>query len=326
MILVLGSQNYEQGTNPVLDWLIYHKADFVKLTIHSLFSDKKQLRAEVNDQKIYYQNICLNDHVRVIWYRHFLDSRNSIIDKSTLNGYQINRELCSEIMFFTDFVYESLKDKKWLSPYPSIQVNKLTMLRRACDVGLKVPETRILNSRKDALKFLYKQNSGGHLIIKQFSDRSRSYYRMGNLTYFSYAKALCREEIQKLDDFFFPTLFQQKVDTEYEIRVFYLDKQFFSSAILSESGYSVDDRKKITGQPGVHVVKYNLPQPIEAQLIKLMDASKLIIGAIDLIKSKNGHYYFLEVNPIGQYLYESEKCNFHIAEHIAEYLMKWDIN
>ena len=33
MILALSFDHYEQGTDPVIDWLIYHKADFVKVTI-----------------------------------------------------------------------------------------------------------------------------------------------------------------------------------------------------------------------------------------------------------------------------------------------------
>jgi glutathione synthase/RimK-type ligase-like ATP-grasp enzyme len=123
---------------------------------------------------------------------------------------------------------------------------------------------------------------------------------------------------------FFPTLFQEKIDTDYEIRVFYIDTKFYASAILCDTGYNTDDRKKIMSQANIHHVVYELPETLKQQLNSLMNAIDLTIGAIDLIKSKKGNYYFLEVNPIGQYLYESEKCNLHIAKHIAEYLIKQD--
>ena len=38
MIVVLSYNWYEQGTDPVIDWLIYHKANFVKITIQDLLN------------------------------------------------------------------------------------------------------------------------------------------------------------------------------------------------------------------------------------------------------------------------------------------------
>ena len=39
MILILGTSSYEQGTNPVIDWLIHYKAAFIKITIEDLFTN-----------------------------------------------------------------------------------------------------------------------------------------------------------------------------------------------------------------------------------------------------------------------------------------------
>lgn len=50
----------------------------------------------------------------------------------------------------------------------------------------------------------------------------------------------------------------------------------------------------------------------------------LITGSIDIIKSTNGKYYFLEVNPVGQYLAPSFLCNYNLPKIIAEWLIKKD--
>ncbi|QHI36884.1 hypothetical protein IMCC3317_22540 [Kordia antarctica] len=323
MILILGTSSYEQGTNPVLDWLIYLKADFIKLTIEDVFINFEDINVDINNQQLSYNNISLNESVNVVWYRHFMKPQQFVSSEDSKFYSKLNKELHSEVKFFTQFMYECLKDKKWVSSYPSIYLNKLTVLNHAEKYGIRVPSSKILNTKKHAAQFLEECTSES-LIVKQFSDHSRGYYVDNDTSYFSFAKALKNDDIATLATSFFPTLFQEKIDTDYEIRVFYIDGQFYASAILCDAGYNTDDRKKIMSQSNIHHVAYELPEILKQQLTRLMNTIDLAMGAIDLIKSKSGKYYFLEVNPIGQYLYESEKCNLHIAKNIAEYLIKQD--
>ena len=46
----------------------------------------------------------------------------------------------------------------------------------------------------------------------------------------------------------------------------------------------------------------------------------LNFGCIDMIYSQNNRYVFLEVNPVGQYDYVSQNCNYSIHEFIAKQL------
>lgn len=50
-----------------------------------------------------------------------------------------------------------------------------------------------------------------------------------------------------------------------------------------------------------------------------MTALDLNSGSIDFIKSGN-NYYFLEVNPIGQFGNVSTDCNYSLERKIAEFL------
>src|SRR5690606_41647080 len=68
-------------------------------------------------------------------------------------------------------------------------------------------------------------------------------------------------------------------------------------------------------------VAFNLPSDIENKLTKLMNVLSLNFGSIDMIVSKNREYYFLEVNPVGQFGMVSFPCNYNIErseEHTSE--------
>lgn len=51
-----------------------------------------------------------------------------------------------------------------------------------------------------------------------------------------------------------------------------------------------------------------------------MKMLKLESGSLDFIVTPDNEYYFLEVNPVGQFNFVSEICNYHIEKHIAKTL------
>ena len=67
---------------------------------------------------------------------------------------------------------------------------------------------------------------------------------------------------------------------------------------------------------------YNLPKKVEIKLKVLMEQLGLNTGSIDMIKALDDNYYFLEVNPSGQFGMTAMPCNYPLYEKIAEYLIK----
>lgn len=117
------------------------------------------------------------------------------------------------------------------------------------------------------------------------------------------------------------SVFQEKLDKELEIRTFFLNGKCYSMAIFSQldSQTSVDFRKYNLTTNNRNV-PYQLSRMLEEKITKLMDELKLNTGSIDIIKTKDGRYVFLEVNPVGQYGMTSFPCNYHLDRKIAEYL------
>ena len=67
---------------------------------------------------------------------------------------------------------------------------------------------------------------------------------------------------------------------------------------------------------------YRLPKKIENKIVNLMEKLHLTSGSIDLIKGVDGKYYFLEVNPVGQYDWVSVYGGYDLDQKIAFYLNK----
>jgi glutathione synthase/RimK-type ligase-like ATP-grasp enzyme len=72
-------------------------------------------------------------------------------------------------------------------------------------------------------------------------------------------------------------------------------------------------------------VPYKLPERIEKQISDFMERIELNTGSLDMIKSiVDGKYYFLEVNPSGQFGMTSKPCNYNLHKKVADFLIEND--
>jgi glutathione synthase/RimK-type ligase-like ATP-grasp enzyme len=69
-------------------------------------------------------------------------------------------------------------------------------------------------------------------------------------------------------------------------------------------------------------VPFKLPADIAARISRLMAALELETGSLDLVKTTDGRYVFLEVNPVGQFGMVSIPCNYHLEQRVAEILAR----
>jgi glutathione synthase/RimK-type ligase-like ATP-grasp enzyme len=66
--------------------------------------------------------------------------------------------------------------------------------------------------------------------------------------------------------------------------------------------------------------QFDLPIQVKEKLLFFMKACKIHFGAIDMILTPAGEYYFLEVNPSGQYGWIESLTAMPISRAIAETL------
>ena len=70
MILVLSFKEYEQCTDPVIDWLLYYNVPFLKLTQQDLY-DTSKVSIDIANKRFFYNGIDLVKEVDCVYFRRF---------------------------------------------------------------------------------------------------------------------------------------------------------------------------------------------------------------------------------------------------------------
>ena len=213
-------------------------------------------------------------------------------------------------------VFAWLDQKKVLGNYEVKGMNKLSVLSTAREVGFDIPASLVTNSKKKLITFLYKYPD---LITKCLSE-VRS-FRGNNELLGMYTSEVNAAVIKDLPESFYPSLFQENIQKDIELRVFYLNKEVYPMAIFSQLDQRTStDFREYNHEKNNRTVPYSLPQPIKEQTIRLMEKLGLNTGSIDIIKSTDKRYVFLEVNPVGQFGMVSKPCNYFLEKKVAKFL------
>ncbi len=197
--------------------------------------------------------------------------------------------------------------------------NKINALMEASNVGLKVPDSIITVSKEELMYFRKKH---GRIITKSLDNNFSYYDKTDKIIFNQYTHLFSDQDYESIPEKFAPTLFQEYAEKAYEIRIFILLDILYPVAILSQlQDNTVVDVRNYDSKKMNRYVPCTLPQEIKNKLIRLMANCNLNTGSVDMIKSPTGEYYFLEVNPIGQFGYVSDACNYNIEHKIAQKLM-----
>ncbi|MDR6515761.1 MvdC/MvdD family ATP grasp protein [Chryseobacterium camelliae] len=210
----------------------------------------------------------------------------------------------------------SLEHLPWINPYEAekkIDGNKIYQLRTARKNQLRVPETLFSNDAEKITSFFYR-HCNGKAVAKLHGVMSKSMAGEHMLS----TMIIEEGSLESIEDIAYcPMIFQPYIEKSYELRIVYVDGVFFTGKInnsenadwrIANSNYSWS--------------AYELPEHICLNLIAMMQEMGLCLGAIDMIRGKDGNYYFLEVNPQGEWGMLQKELNFPIAETIADYLIK----
>lgn len=321
MILVLSYQKYEQGTDPVVDWLVHYDAPFVRLDLLSVLDGRTSL-SFTDDGRAIVNGYDLEARIQVVFYRRFLRTVPLGNCRDILHHHrQLRDDLDREAADLFYEIFHRLRGAAWLPDLPATEAadNKLRMARLARAAGLRVPTTMICNRKEDLQAFHQTQPSG--LVCKPINYCG--YYFAGNHVYTAYTQLVDETFIQEAPERFFPTLFQARIERDYELRIFYLDGEFYPTVIYANNyGEDLTDVKLISNKDTTHNLPYQLPEALYRALDRFMRSAKLRTGSIDVLRDGAGNYHFIEVNPVGQYTAPGKQCNYHIEKKIAQWLIK----
>jgi ATP-GRASP peptide maturase of grasp-with-spasm system len=300
MILIF-SLNQELTTTEVTRWLTLMNKKFIRINENEVFDIK------VFQKKIFLEsqnNSFFLDEVSSVWYR-----REGMKFKHwRYINEAIDLHMDETQHWLQDYVIKVLESKKHINKQSNNSANKLTVLDRARECGLDVPKYFLAQNTNDVILNETIIKSITQNVIIENIDKDRDGIMYTNVV----------EEIE--EENFFISFFQEKIEKDFEIRSFYLDGKIWSFAIFSQTDEQtkIDFRRYNLKNPNRNV-RYNLPIEIEKKIHILMQSLDLNCGSLDFLKNTD-KYYFLEVNPIGQFSGLSAICNYSLEREIASYL------
>jgi ATP-GRASP peptide maturase of grasp-with-spasm system len=320
------SHSADYTTKLVLEWVDYLGKDFIRLN-----DERMDIRNIVINKDSYTYSFKIGnkefqkDQTNGKWFRGGkIRIANNVYDPSL---FEKNSRTSTEsaILFLSNYSYAKLEFltnefSDSLGTNAQGRYNKILALKNAREVGLDIPDTLITTSKESLLEF-YKKHE--RVITKSldlsFSSPAETNTEGNRVKYMQYTNELPSADLKKFPDTFALTLFQELVAKKLEIRVFYLMGQCYSIAIFSQQNSKTKiDYRRYDHEKMNRMIPIQLPSAIESKITDFMCLSNLNTGSIDIIYDTKNRFNFLEVNPIGQFGYVSDVCNYNLHKKIAE--------
>lgn len=213
-------------------------------------------------------------------------------------------------------LFTQLQHLPWINPYENekkVDGNKMFQLKVAKRNHLTIPPTVFTND-EEKVKAFFEEHCSGKAIAKLHGVIRKT---MSGENLIS-TMVIEQETLENLSGMIYcPMIFQPYINKEYELRIMYVDGEFYTGKINNSE--NADWR---VSHKDYFWTAYELPADIRTNLTSMMKEMGLYMGAIDMIRGKDGKYYFLEVNPQGEWGMLQKELGFPIAERIADNLIK----
>ena len=188
--------------------------------------------------------------------------------------------------------------------------NKIYQLCIAKECGLKIPDTTVTNTSNINIDI------NTDYIVKSL-DTALFYDMKNGKEMFTYSNVIKGNELKKYNLNQAPVFVQNLLNPKVDCRVTYIGGKIFPVLIKKDgSGIYGDWRFQ---KDVLDYIPFELPNNVKIAIDKLMNRLNLNFGGIDLAYV-DGEYYFIEVNPTGEWGWLEVKTGMNISEQIKKLL------
>lgn len=195
---------------------------------------------------------------------------------------------------------------------------KPEQLVRAQRMNFRVPETLITTDPEQAEHFcaahawsvIAKPVGHGEILGETDED--------DRIVYTNRVPRAAAQSLKRVTDC--PTLFQREIAKDVDIRVTVVDRNVIAVALHSQERAlsAVDCRRN--NMTGMRYSLIDLPRELEAAIADLVASYGLLYAAVDLVLDQQGRYWFLELNPAGQWAWLEQLADAPISEALIRCL------
>lgn len=312
VILIL-SNKWDLTVDLVVLELQRRGADFIRLNTEDL--SEWSVVAEFPHESIYLNSI-RGDRVKAseissIWYRRPGQPFDDV-EPSSRPSTGIQKFIADQWYTWIES-FQLAPQIRWLNhPHANgLMENKIRQLSLARKIGFTIPNTLITNDAKKVISWMEKIDGGiickalySPLIEEPESDKFIFANRVESLPD-DFSKSLSLA----------PVIFQQAIEPKIDYRVTVVGSKVLAAKIYA----STDNIDWRTAKEGAEFIQCELPLAINTMCLEYVAAAGLQFGAIDLLE-KDGHYYFLEINPNGEWGWLERPHNIPISSAISDFL------
>jgi glutathione synthase/RimK-type ligase-like ATP-grasp enzyme len=198
-------------------------------------------------------------------------------------------------------------DCHWVSRPESIRAAgwKPEQLQRAARLGFAVPRT-IISTDPAAVRDFYAA-CAGKVVVKSMSGpaalAAAAHSGVPVPPVDLSTRLVGKEDLGRLDGVrLSPCLLQEYIPKEVEIRATVVEDEVFAAEIHSQGSAesTVDFRR---GGAAISCARTVLPAVVEELCVRLVRSYGLNFSALDIIRTPDGRFVFLENNPVGQFMF-----------------------
>lgn len=220
----------------------------------------------------------------------------------------------TEISTYLEGIYRSLAPSFWLNSVFDMRIieNKPYQLGVAKEIGFLIPDFCISNDPDACIEFIeehhcciFKPLKSG--LIEESED-------LGKVIYTTRVDQNFIDRISTIGSF--PVYIQRQIVKNSDIRVTVVGKKIFGAKIISQDSElsEVDWRRSDSMLPHE---KIEIPVEVGDMCLRLCELFKLNFAAIDFILDDFGRFWFLEINPNGQWAWIEGLLGYPISNEIS---------
>lgn len=211
-----------------------------------------------------------------------------------------------------------LPEAFWVNPLASLAADlKACQQRVAVRSGLAVPETLYTNDPILIREFLRKH--GDCVVYKPLRGTAwrdeNNHHRVTYSTKISSADLVKDELLRTV-----PGIYQNYIEKDFELRVTFVGERALAARVKSQQSElgKVDWRE---AYEDLELEPFTLPTHVYSSCRQVMRDLGLVFGCFDLIVTPEGEYVFLEVNPMGQWLFVEMMTGVPVLDTFSHFLL-----
>jgi glutathione synthase/RimK-type ligase-like ATP-grasp enzyme len=299
-MIVIISNSLDVTADYVCSRLEQGQFDYVRLDTDYLTGKTELLYKFDNLSLVVDQRTLVPENINSIWYRRPQPLKPPA-EKTFEKGEQAHA--LSEWSAAIEGFLAHIPTKLWIN-HPrnnASAASKLEQLSRARRLGLTIPKTLVTQSFEETIEFWKECKES--LVVKPISHGyiERENSQEDTLIF---TNEVTLDQLNKNRELLSlcPTLFQEKVEKIYDIRINVIDDEVIAVAIYASKEYklqTIDIRKN--NMQNVRDELVTLPSILINKILELCRSYELRFAAIDMAFTKDYNWVFFEINPNGQW-------------------------